>query len=332
MTVYAPEAAETAALIRIYLAETDRNLDKAVLGAFSEGASVPEKGLRASLLHVLKEMRSELSEMWELHEQPRSEIPRRLRTPIPGSTRSALAKLISDAVLASLLGKEPRASTYASQIVIGSMFPGLLDETALVLEPEFLAGLRRDYGAVGLPVLITTARSVDVEDLREACKQTQILSAYLTSEILVCLLSALANGMTGEELDALFSGPDGASQLLAAGLGMFMGKSMMSDSSRVVLLGLELLALMKSEKKRREWRELSDRYSIRLHFYGTLLGLMLCLRPLRLAEVLGPTQMSEEEQEDYVAESFKWLLSHAEEVKAAFATTASGLARDALEA
>jgi hypothetical protein len=40
MTVYAPEAAETAALIRIYLDETKRNLDKAVLGAFAEGASV----------------------------------------------------------------------------------------------------------------------------------------------------------------------------------------------------------------------------------------------------------------------------------------------------
>jgi hypothetical protein len=332
MTVYAPEAVETAALVRIYLAETDRDLDKAVLGAFSEGASIPEKGLRASLLHVLKEMKSELSEMWELHERPRSEIPRRLRTPVPGSTRSAAAKLISDAILATLLGKEPRALQYAPKLVLGAMFPELLKEASLALKPDFLTDLRRDYGSVDLTTLIGMARTVDVAALREACKRAQILSACLAAELLACLLSALANGTTGEELDALFSGPDGAFQLLASGLGVAVGKTMKSDSSQVVLLGLELLALTNSDTKRLEFEELADRYSIRLHFYGKFLGLMLCLRPLHLSELLGPSPMSEGEREEYVAESFKWLLAHVKEIRAAFATPVPGLDDDAREA
>ena len=76
---------------------------------------------------------------------------------------------------------------------------------------------------------------------------------------------------------------------------------------------------------------MADRYSIRLHFYGTFLGLMLCLRPLRLAEVLGPTPMPEEQRDQFVETSIEWLLTHVQEIREAFAAPVPNLDGDAPE-
>ena len=330
MTVYAPEAAETAALIRIYLAETDRNLDKAVLGAFAEGAHVPEEGLRSALCRCLHDMKVDVEALWEVHDRPRSELPRRLRGPL--ATRGALGSLASDAALAVLLGKEPMALRDTPMIILEAMFVEAIDDMASALKPELLAAVSQDYSRMDLATLLRESRKVDIEKLRVACRQGQIISACLAMELMVLLVSALACGMAGEELDALFSGPDRAPRLLAAAMGMKMGLSLFSDPSRAVVVGLELLVLSSRGKRTQEWQELADRLFIRLQFYVTFLGMMLCLRPLHLSEVLGPTQMTEEEREHYVEEGFEWLLSHAEEVRAAFATEAPGLDDDAPEA
>jgi hypothetical protein len=318
MTVYAPEAAETAALIRIYLDETKRDLDKAVLGAFAEGASVPEKGLRAALCKCLHDMKLDAAAMWKEHDRPRSELPRRFRVPL--ATRGALGSLASDAVLAVLLGKEPMALRDTPMIILEAMFVEAIDDMAPALKPDLLATVSQDYSRMDLATLLRESRKVDIEKLRIACRQGQIISAYLAMELMLLLVSALACGMTGEELDALFSGPDRAPRLLAAAMGMKMGLSLFSDPSRAAVIGLELLVLSSRGKRAQEWQELADLYSIRLQFYVTLLGLMLCLRPLRLSEVLGPIQMSEEERDQCVEASIEWLLTHVKEIRAAFAT------------
>jgi hypothetical protein len=330
MTVYSPEAPETAALIRIYLAETDRDLDKAVLGAFAEGASIPEKGLRSALCKCLHEMKVDLEAMWKVHDRPRSQVPRSRRVPL--ATRGALGSLASDAALAVLLGKEPMALRDTPMIILEAMFVEAIDDMAPALKPDLLATVSQDYSRMDLARLLRESQKVDIEKLRIACRQGQIISAYLAMELILLLVAALACGMTGEELDALFSGLDRAPRLLAAAMGMKMGLSLFSDPSRAAIIGLELLVLGRRGKRAQEWQELADRLFIRLQFYVTFLGLMLCLRPLHLSEVLGPTQMTEEEREHYVEEGFEWLLSHAEEVRAAFATEAPGLDDDAPEA
>ena len=165
------------------------------------------------------------------------------------ATRGTLGSLASDAVLAVLLGKEPLTLRYAPTILLEAMFPEVIEDIAPALTSDLLATLRQDYRTMDIATLLRAARAVDIEDLRAACRQGQIVSAYLAMELIVLLVSALACGTAGEELDALFSGPDRALQLLASGMGVAMSRSLFSDPSRATLIGLELLVINGHEAK-----------------------------------------------------------------------------------
>ena len=58
---------------------------------------------------------------------------------------------------------------------------------------------------------------------------------------------------------------------------------------------------------------------------------MLCLRPLRLAEVLGPTPMPEEQRDQFVETSIEWLLTHVQEIREAFVAPVPNLDGDVPE-
>jgi hypothetical protein len=104
--------------------------------------------------------------------------------------------------------------------------------------------------------------------------------------------------------------------MLGIGVGLSMGNSAMRDPSRVALIGLQLLVLAKGKK--RQWRELIERHRTRGLVFAVLLELMLSRRPGRLSEVLGPSQMSDEDRAEADAGSMRWLQAHADDVRAVF--------------
>jgi hypothetical protein len=160
---YLPTAPAAAAGIAVAVA-ADRNLDRAVVAAFGSGAPVAEKGLRSATYHALGQAEEKFRSAYRLRNVPRSEIPRSERVPLRHS-REAGASLVTDAILAPLLGEQPLVGSKATAYAIEE----LASEAAEVMTPNVRRGVGFVMGRLTFASLRREARHVDVDRWQEAC-------------------------------------------------------------------------------------------------------------------------------------------------------------------
>ncbi|MHB8671749.1 MAG: hypothetical protein ACYDAD_14515 [Acidimicrobiales bacterium] len=244
MTEYRrPEAVEAAVALAISLSEPgNRNLDRAVLMAFARGAPIPEAGVVAAYRHYLQKMEINGGRLWKHRDRPRSEVKRSLRLPIPGSRRGD-AGLISDALLAILLGDEPRGGSLGVDLAVDALLPEATPWLTSQLSRRVDA--RALIGRLSLAALRLVAREAKVGDLREACVTVRALIEY--SESVSAILSA-----TGESAETLPSPIDLLVPVLIRAAGYE------SRDLAVAMLGLILVALTPKRSARRHVKETAD--------------------------------------------------------------------------
>ena len=187
---YLPTAPAAAAALAVAL-DTDRNLDRAVLAAFGRGAPITDEGVRAAAKRYLREIENKARQAYGAHSSIRSDIPRRLRVPLTGSRRAG-SSLESEAMLALLLGEQPRFKQDAPGLALDALVP----EASATLRSKNSRWIEFVVRRLTLAALRMAAQLIDVDRWRESCTWVTTVLDY--GEAL-----RVAVALTGSEMSAV---------------------------------------------------------------------------------------------------------------------------------
>jgi hypothetical protein len=209
VTRYRPTAAAVAAQLALALDRGPRNLDQAVLSVFAEAAAArsearpADDGVRAAYLRHLRAADEYARRAWAHRGLPRSEIPRRLRLPFPGSRR-ADAHLVSDSVLAFLLGEELPAGGYGAELAVQEL-AGAVDRPAGRAPNDERAEIAELLGSFSLAALRRTIVKADIAELANAIAAVNVTLDYGEAFVAVCGMTQATSAGLPEAIDALMS-------------------------------------------------------------------------------------------------------------------------------
>ncbi len=160
---YLPTAPAAAAELALAL-DVDRNLDRAILGAFGAGAPIPAEGVRAAAEHCFREMENVARRSRGHQAFRRSDIPRRHRVPVAG-TRTADASLQSDAVLSLLMDEVPLSGDTGPSFALDAVAP----EVPELLSRDTMRRFEFVVKRLSLAAIRRYVRIVSVDRWQEAC-------------------------------------------------------------------------------------------------------------------------------------------------------------------
>jgi hypothetical protein len=248
-TVYSKPAAVVVAAEMALALDLVRDIDRGALIAFARGAPVPEAGLVASYVHYLQDAELKARLAWVQRGKPRSEVKRSLRLPVAHSRRGD-AGLVSDNVLAILLGKRPYPEEDGAAIAIEgfleAMSPPGIAETVVSGAPDSIERVAGLADSLALAVLRRLIRKSGVEQLRWGCDVARPLLEY--GEVMARLLSfgGGAPAVLPSPLDVLVP-------LLGAASDFASSKSRFeSPDLAVAVMALALVCRCRSKSDRRE--------------------------------------------------------------------------------
>jgi hypothetical protein len=191
VTRYLPTAPAIAAELAIALDTGPRNLDQAILTVFGDAATndaiirPADEGVRNAYIHYLQGAEDRMKPAWLHRGKKRSEIPRRFRMPVAGSRQQG-AHLVTDTLLASMLGKELPHGEAGAEITVGQFLPaeltGRLGEDERATAVSILAGLN-------LAALRRAIKKADLDRVFEAVRCVAITTEYAESLRRLCALA-----------------------------------------------------------------------------------------------------------------------------------------------
>jgi hypothetical protein len=302
---YAPEAPEVVAAIAVAL-DNDRNMDRAILDVFGRGISgIPEKAVKRSYRSHLSDAENGVRRAWTKRGLPRSDVPRSLRFPFKGS-RKAGSSLVTDAVLAVLLGKSPAAGSRGLSLAIEELAPDIAPFYAEQEDRERLMQLASRLSLAGLRFMASHA---NMGRLTRSCADVRVLIDY--SDALQRLLD-----LTGSNDDALPIEVGKILKLMQAMRPLVSGRSF---GVGVAVQGLVLYSLIQTPGARRRLRASIDACEVWVPRFSAMSDIAESLpehwRPA-LAPVTGGLHLaafSEDDRNRLATHVTAWRTSHPEE-------------------
>lgn len=297
---YLPTAPAAAAGIALAL-DTDRNLDRAVVAAFGSGAPVAEGGLRSAAVHLLREAEQKFRTAYHVRNNPRSTVPRSLRVPLRHS-REAGSSLVTDAILAPLLGEEPLARRDAAALAIDE----LAGETAEVVTADMRRRVEFVMGRFTFAGLRHSVRHVDIDRWREACGWVRTAFDWASAADEVVTL-------TGQDRSALgIAAPLGP---LARLVREIDGRAGYAGGYQVAMLGLIGAALVWRPRRLRAARETTEAMRAWAPYYRAVAALAADLpeswRPVLGAGGAAYLATLPQEEQDHIAATIRaWRETH----------------------
>ncbi len=297
---YLPTAPAAAAGIALALDE-DRNLDRAVIAAFGSGAPVAEGGLRSAAGHVLRDAEEKFRRAYRLRDDSRSSIPRSERVPLRHS-REAGSSIVTDAILAPLLGEEPVARRDAAGLAIEE----LAGEAAEVMTGDMRRRVEFVMGRFTFASLRRIVRHVDVGRWREACGWVRtVFECVLAADELVTL--------TGQDRSVL--GIIGPLAPLARRVRETDERARYADGYQVAVLGLIAASLTWRPRRLRAARETTEAMRAWAPYYRAV-GALAADLPERWRPALGAggaaylATLPQVERDDLAATIRSWREAH----------------------
>jgi hypothetical protein len=302
---YAPEAPEIVAAIAVAL-DNDRSMNRAILDVFGRGITgIPDKAVKRSYRTHLSDAENGVRRAWTRRGLPRSEVPRSLRLPFKSSRKSG-SSVITDAILAVLLGKSPAAGSQGISLAIEELAP---DVAPFYAEPEDRERLMQLAGRLSLAGLRFMASHANMERLARSCADVRVLIDY--SEALQRLLD-----LTGAEDNVLPTEVGKILKLMQAMRPLISGRSF---GVGVAVQGLVLYSLIQTPTARRRLRASIDACEIWAPRYSTMSDIAESLpehwRPA-LAPVTGGLHLatfSEEDRNRLATHLAEWRSRHPEQ-------------------
>jgi hypothetical protein len=302
---YASEAPGVIAAIALAL-DNDRNMDRAILDAFGRGiAGIPEKAVRRSYTKHLSDAENAIKRASKLKDVPRTQVPRSLRLPLKESRKGG-SSLVTDAVLAILLGERPLAGSDGMTMVVEELAPEL---TPFYSEPDDKERLLQLASRLGLAGLRLVASRANLELLSRSCSDIRVLIEY--SDALQRLVD-----VTGAHDVALPADVEKILKLVRA-MNPVLGKSY---GVGVAVPGLILYTVVRTARARRHLRESINGYEAsapRLRIAAAAAeSLPEKLRPA-LAPMRGSlylAELSKEDRDQFFLVVAQWRADHPVEV------------------